>query len=309
MTLSRRSLLAGLGCLSFLPQVVSASRAGQGAGDAISPRVVALDWSSAETLIMLGLPPVGIVRIPDYKAWVVEPALPAGVVDVGLRLEPNLEVMQQLAPDLIVIAPGLETVRARLEQVAPTVSLTIYGTGQEAFPAAVAETRRLGTLVGCSTEAEDYLARAARQIDRARDRLRGYDGRPVHVVNFLDDRHVRVFGTTSLWQHALGRLGLRNAWTGDSGPWGSVTVGIERLLSDPEARLVHVAPAPEGVVARLRTSPLWRHLPAIADGRMVGLPAVFPFGAVPCTVRFADCLSLALGGGADKSSTTEGRGA
>ncbi|MFD0390896.1 ABC transporter substrate-binding protein [Tistrella bauzanensis] len=238
----------------------------------------------------------------------VEPALPAGVVDVGLRLEPNLEVMQQLAPDLIVIAPGLETVRARLEQVAPTVSLTIYGTGQEAFPAAVAETRRLGTLVGCSTEAEDYLARAARQIDRARDRLRGYDGRPVHVVNFLDDRHVRVFGTTSLWQHALGRLGLRNAWTGDSGPWGSVTVGIERLLSDPEARLVHVAPAPEGGGTAADKPAL---APSAGDrGWTHGWPAgCFPFGAVPCTVRFADCLSLALGGGADKSSTTEGRGA
>lgn len=290
MTITRRHLIAGLVSAPFLPAV---ARAAARAVDR-PRRIVALDWSSAETLIMLGRPPVGIVRVPDYRAWVVEPPLPEGIADVGMRLEPNLEVVQALAPDLILIAPGLEAVRARLESIAPTLRLQVFTPGRPAFPAAIAETRRLGQLLGLEDATEAALAAAGARMDRARARLGRYDGRPLYVVNVLDDRHVRVLGRTGLWQAALDRLGLVNAWTGDSGPWGMATVGLERLTADPQARLVHVAPGPAGFEARLRTSPLWRHLDMIRAGRVVGLPAVFPFGAVPCTLRFADCLSQAL---------------
>lgn len=290
MTITRRHLIAGLVSVPFLPAV---ARAAARPVD-LPRRIVALDWSSAETLIMLGRPPVGIVRIPDYRAWVVEPPLPEGVADVGMRLEPNLEVVQALAPDLILIAPGLEAVRARLESIAPTLRLQVFTPGRPAFPAAIAETRRLGQLLGLEDATETALVEAEARLDRARARLHHYDGRPLYVVNVLDDRHVRVLGQTGLWQEALDRLGLVNAWTGDSGPWGMATVGLERLTADPNARLVHVAPGPAGFDARLRTSPLWRHLDMIRAGRVVGLPAVFPFGAVPCTLRFADCLSQAL---------------
>ena len=77
----------------------------------------------------------------------VEPPLPDGIADVGMRLEPNLEVVQALAPDLILIAPGLEAVRARLESIAPTLRLQVFTPGKPAFPAAIAETRRLGQLL------------------------------------------------------------------------------------------------------------------------------------------------------------------
>ncbi|AFK56341.1 ABC transporter substrate-binding protein [Tistrella mobilis] len=293
MTITRRHLIAGLVSAPLLPAVARAAASTHQPAD-LPRRIVALDWSSAETLIMLGRPPVGIVRIPDYRAWVVEPPLPDGVADVGMRLEPNLEVVQALAPDLILIAPGLEAVRARLESIAPTLRLQVFTPGRPAFPAAIAETRRLGQLLGLEDATEAALAAAEARMDRARAQLTRYDGRPLYVVNVLDDRHVRVLGQTGLWQAALDRLGLANAWTGDSGPWGMATVGLERLTTNPEARLVHVAPGPAGFETRLRTSPLWRHFDMIRAGRVVGLPAVFPFGAVPCTVRFAECLSRAL---------------
>ncbi|MAM75650.1 ABC transporter substrate-binding protein [uncultured Tistrella sp.] len=293
MIITRRHLIAGLVSAPLLPAVARAAASTHQPAD-LPRRIVALDWSSAETLIMLGRPPVGIVRIPDYRAWVVEPPLPEGVADVGMRLEPNLEVVQALAPDLILIAPGLEAVRERLESIAPTLRLQVFTPGKPAFPAAIAETRRLGQLLGLEDATRAALDAAEARMDRARAQLTRYDGRPLYVVNVLDDRHVRVLGQTGLWQAALDRLGLANAWTGDSGPWGMATVGLERLTANPEARLVHVAPGPADFETRLRTSPLWRHLDMIRAGRVVGLPAVFPFGAVPCTVRFVECLSRAL---------------
>jgi iron complex transport system substrate-binding protein len=40
-----------------------------------------------------------------YRAWVGEPQLPAGVIDIGLRAQPNRELLAELKPDLILISP------------------------------------------------------------------------------------------------------------------------------------------------------------------------------------------------------------
>ncbi|MGM0913096.1 MAG: hypothetical protein ACQEXC_05115 [Pseudomonadota bacterium] len=49
---------------------------------------------------------------------------------------------------------------------------------------------------------------------------------PVHahhqlVVQFMDERHVRVFGEGGLYQAVMDRLGLENAWRGETNAWAS----------------------------------------------------------------------------------------
>src|SRR5690606_7973612 len=88
----RRQVLAALAGLALLPA----------AAPIPARRIVALDWGLAETLIAIGQPPVGVPETRTYADWVISPALPTGTADVGLRVEPNLEILQQLAPDLIL---------------------------------------------------------------------------------------------------------------------------------------------------------------------------------------------------------------
>ena len=83
---SRRRLLTAMALSPLLWQMRGAQAAN------VDPqRVVALEWLPAELLLALGVTPYGVADIPNYNLWVNEPALPASVIDVGLRTEPNLE--------------------------------------------------------------------------------------------------------------------------------------------------------------------------------------------------------------------------
>ncbi len=65
-----------------------------------------LEWLPAELLLALGVTPYGVADIPNYRLWVNEPALHDSVIDVGLRTEPNLELLTQMKPSFIVWSAG-----------------------------------------------------------------------------------------------------------------------------------------------------------------------------------------------------------
>lgn len=54
---------------------------------------MALEWLPAERLLVLGVMPLGVAEIPNYRLWVAEPQLPESVIDVGFRTEPNMELL------------------------------------------------------------------------------------------------------------------------------------------------------------------------------------------------------------------------
>ena len=77
----------------------------QTGGSRSGPRVAALGWACAQTILALGVVPLVIPEIERYGRLVVEPAVPSGVQEIGLRSEPNLELLQSFAPDIIIIDP------------------------------------------------------------------------------------------------------------------------------------------------------------------------------------------------------------
>ena len=86
---------------------------------------------------------------------------------------------------------------------------------------------------------------------------------PLLVVQFIDERHVRVFGRHSLFDAVMTRLGLRNSWQEQTNDWGFSVVSIEQFMTLPTARLVVVDPIPVGVSERLQEPGLWQHLPLV----------------------------------------------
>jgi len=120
--LTRRALAGAAAALLAAPAFAAPAR-----------RVVAFDWGMVETLLGLGVVPAGIAEPEGYATWVREPALPPGVADVGLRVEPNLEAVARLKPDLIVITPQLEALEPTLSRIAPTLSLAIFAAEGEVW--------------------------------------------------------------------------------------------------------------------------------------------------------------------------------
>ncbi len=264
-------------------------------------RVVALDWALAETLLALGIVPLGVAEPAGYRRWTAEPALPETVTDVGLRIEPNLELLQALAPDLILISPGFQSGvnRPFLERIAPVRLIAIYTPDGRPYERARAETMALAGALGREAEGRALLDRTEAAIATAASRLAACAAttRPLYLVAFVDDRHVRVFGRGGMYQDVLDRLGVRNAWTGPATAWGFVTVGIEELAGVPDAALLHFEPASAGPAPRLADSPLWRGLDFVRGDRVRPLAPVWAFGGLASAARFATLLADRLAGG------------
>lgn len=278
---SRREFVASVALSPLLPRVAAASA---------GLRVAALDWALAETMIALGHNPIAIVAASDWNRFVVEPPLPDGIADLGLQPEINFELLASLEPDLILTSPFVQDLEPAVRRIAETLQLSIFEKGTTPLSRPRALTRILGERLGRATAAKMFLAEAEQTFDDYRARMRALAPRPVLLVNFIDARHVRVYGGAGLYQNVLDRIGVVNAWTGETNYWGYATVGIERLATDKDLELIAFEPVPPDARPTLERSPLWSRLPFVRAGRTSVLPSVLMFGAMPSALRFARLL-------------------
>ncbi|QJQ98264.1 ABC transporter substrate-binding protein [Halomonas sp. PGE1] len=256
------------------------------------PAIATLDWTLAETLVALGVTPVGVAQVEAYHAWVGAPHLPEASVDLGLRSQPNLELLANLAPDHILISPMFANLAPRLSHIAPVATVPLYTPGRETWPQLHELTHQVGRLAEREAAAERLIAETEARLAALRQRLPERVP-PLLVVQFMDERHVRVFGEGGLYQAVMARLGLENAWHGETNAWGFSLVGLEQLAG-LTARLVVVEPYPVGVETALAGSGLWQQQPSVRDDSLITLPPVWSFGALPSAIRFAEHLVAAL---------------
>ncbi len=282
---SRRAVLAGLAALAHGP-----------ARAAVPTRIVALEWSIVSMLLSIGIVPVGIGETDGYRAWVGSPVLPAGVTDVGIRNEPNLEALAALRPDLILISPLSRAISPLLEAVAPVREIALYDAERAPLNRARRALTELGAGLGREADAAAAIARSEEIFSAARARLASAPRPPLAMLSFLDARHARVFGPGSLFGDVVDQLGLVNGWTSAGNDWGYTLVGIEALARLPDVALVVVEPVPPDVRLRAAGPSLWTNLPAIRAGRLVTLSPVWQFGDLEAGARFAGLLADALAG-------------
>ncbi len=289
-------LLKIASCLVSLLLPLAAQAESQPAAPAAGgtvPRIATVDWTIAETLLALGVTPLAMGDVNSYRAWVGEPRLPAEVIDIGLRAQPNRELLAELKPDLILISPLAAPLEPTLSRIAPVQSIALYEPDAELWPRLREATLTIAALVNRSAEAERQLAALERDLALMKGTLPA-DLPPLLVVQFIDERHVRVFGRHSLFEAVMQRLGLRNAWQGETNAWGFSVASLEQFLAIPEARLVVVDPIPVGVSEKLQEPGLWQHLPLVQNAPVLHLPATWSFGGMLAARRFATLLGEAL---------------
>ncbi|MFC4174432.1 ABC transporter substrate-binding protein [Microvirga sp. GCM10011540] len=285
-SLNRRELIAALLLSQALP--VGARSTGR------PSRVAVLDWGLTSTVLALGIEPVGIAEIDLYRRWAAEPPVPPGVQDIGLRTEPNLEVIAALEPDLIITTPFSESVRPLLERIAPTRSYATYTASGEPLEQSRRIMRDIARELGVESRAEAVLAEADATFDAARRALVGRALRPLLLAGFMDARHVRIYGANSLFGDVLNRIGVPNAWDRPTNYWGFSLVGVSDLAAYPDAQLVAIEPIPADAPVNREGPGLWQNLPFVRAGRITTLPTAWAFGDVVAAGRFARLLSQNL---------------
>lgn len=257
-------------------------------------RLVCLEWTAAEMVCGLGLYPVAVSDLGGYRDWAVEPLLPDTTIDLGSRSEPNMEVIRTLAPDLIVTAQGYGVDEQQMRQLAPVVTLPLYDGRSSPLKILPHETRRLAAIMDRRDEAEALIQKASHDFDTMAKSMQGRNLPPVAVISLFDDRHVRLYGKGGLFQDVMDRVGITNAWTGETSSWGFSTASIADLVGLENALILSLDPVPENVAIRVRQSTLWKNLPAVRNNMVVSLPPIWPFGGLGAARRFGHLMAAAL---------------
>ena len=292
--------------LSLLPVLTSAASWQHEQGtltlDKTPKRVIALNWAATEALLLLGVTPIGVADRDGYNVWVKEPELPEGVANIGTRVAPSLEAIAELKPDLIVTSSEMAPAANLLERIAPTYVVSVYKQGSRPFEEASGMLTTLGEMLNREERAEAVLNDIDQTLQAQRRRLEnaGLADRPVALVNFLDDRHVRVYAPNGLFQSALTALGLENAWPHSGNYWGFSVVGLEALAPYQDSRIVVISPTLPGLSDTLANSPFWTYLPPVQRDQVYQIDPVWPFGGVFPVKRLARLLADGLlAGGSD----------
>ncbi|WP_420963445.1 ABC transporter substrate-binding protein [Brucella sp. IR073] len=284
MHLTRRSLLLAAAATA-MPRLSWA---------APSLRIVSLDYGLSSTLLSLGVVPAAISDLADWGRWVVEPAMPSSVIDLGNTMEVNVEVLAQIRPDIILMTPYLDQITPIVTPYGKVSRYEIFTPDSGAIlTASIAATRKLGAEIGRDAEAEAFLTRADAFFENCRARLARRSPPAVTLVNFMDARHARIYGSPGLFHNVLERIGVQNAWKEPSNYWGFQTISIEELarVTDSDAMLIAFDPVPGEVLPKLARSPLWQALPFSRPGQFAVLPPTLMFGMVNEAMRFAGLLT------------------
>lgn len=233
--------------------------------EAMPERVVVLDSGELDSVIQLGLKPVGALTydpdlLPDY--------LVAGLTEatlVGTLSEPDLELIASLKPDLILSSKlRHEPIYEQLATLAPTVFGNSTGVVWKQNFALHAQA--LGREVEADAAVREYE-------DRVRDlNSRLPTPRPtVSIVRVLAD-HLRYYQVANYSGTILTDLGLPRPESQNVDDFALLNQSMETLGQSADADFVFVSPylgEQDEFAQEMLASPLWTSLSAVQAGNMM----------------------------------------
>ncbi len=259
-------------------------------------KVVTLDWALTETVLSLGIKLEGVANLQGYQQWVAEPELSPEVTDVGSRREPNLELLSELKPDVILISKHMAAAYQPLSQIAPVLVFTIYSEEKQPLKSAESITRSLGQLFDKQQQAEMVISQTHQRLaENGRKILAaGSAQKPVIFARFINDKTLRVHSKGSLAQDTIGAMGIRNDWNETTNMWGFTTTGTEKLAEHQGANIILFGPLKEKERKQLNQSPLWQAMEFTRSDSVYELPAIWTFGGLIAAQRFSDHITQQL---------------
>ncbi|MUJ20071.1 ABC transporter substrate-binding protein [Aliivibrio fischeri] len=259
-------------------------------------KIVVLDWVLAETVLSLGVEPLGVADARGYRSWVMTPKLPSNVLDVGSRREPNLELLTELNPDVILISQHMSAMYEKLNTIAPTLVYTVYSNEKTPLIAAKDITIQLGRLLDKEQQALQLIDQTEKKLIENGDKIRHLQQqeKPLLFVRFINDKTVRIHSEGSLAQSTTNAMGLTNAWQEPTNLWGFTTAGIEKLAQYQQANVLIFGPLNEEDKIKLTQSALWQAMAFTRTDSVYELPAIWTFGGLISAQRFSDHITQQL---------------
>ena len=264
--------------------------------------IVSPDWGNAATLTAMGHAPIATGDIRVWDRWVGRPHLPAATTDIGIRYQPNAELVAQLPVDMVIDNAFYEHARSLYGDV-PAQSVMFAAKGKTATWADYTEpTRALGALIDNPKMAEDYIVQSQKDIQLASQQFQKRYPiiKKFAVVQFADANNMRMYVDNSLFKVALEQMGKELVVLGEGNQWGFVPIRMGDLAQlDDETCLLIIDPLSPISRAEVKNSLVWQRLGYGERRCMAELPPVWIYGGMSSLVSLADNLStVSLTGGA-----------
>ncbi|MER2498689.1 iron-siderophore ABC transporter substrate-binding protein [Vibrio neptunius] len=259
-------------------------------------KVVALDWVLTETLLSLGVDLEGVADTNGYQQWVVEPSLDSDVIDVGSRREPNLELLTDIKPDVILISKHMAAAYEQLNKIAPVLVYSVYSEEKQPLASAKSITTSLGKLFDKEQRAKQVIEQTEQRLANNGEKIvsAGKANKPLLFARFINDKTLRIHSQGSLAQDTISAMGLENDWLEQTNLWGFTTAGTEKLAEHQKANVMIFGPLKQEERQQLTQSPLWQAMEFTRTDSVYELPAIWTFGGLIAAQRFSDHITEQL---------------
>ena len=255
--------------LSLLPAFLAARTRTDDAGRRVEvvenpQRIVSLAPSLTETLFALGLGE-RVVGVTDYCDY---PAEARSKTRVGGIINPSVEAIVSLAPDLVLITR--EGNRRETMEALERLGVPVFAVNTNELADVFRTIRHLGELAGVPERGRRLAADLERQSAAIAEAIRPYPARRVLFLVWLQP--VVSVGRNSFIEGLLQRSGAESIAEASAQPWPHLSIE-EILRSEPEFILIPRSSSFAPTRAQLLRLPGWRELKAVRAGRIVYLPA------------------------------------
>lgn len=256
----------------------------------VPERIVALEWVYAEDVLALGVQPVGIADIEGMNKWVNIPVeIEPDVTDVGLRQEPNLEIIASLKPDLIIgVKSTAEANYDALKSIAPTLIFDPYpGEGEgDQYDEMIDTFNTIAEVLGKQEQAEQVLSSLEQTYADAKAKLEaaGMTERPIVLAMGYSNQNAvtfRISTDNALAIRTLEHIGLTNAYKANQFEvYGFTTTDVEALPALQDANFLHIIQESDNIIEnQLKDNPVWKGLNFVKEDRVYALGGdMWPYG-------------------------------
>ncbi|MEU5716171.1 iron-siderophore ABC transporter substrate-binding protein [Streptomyces sp. NPDC020403] len=274
--------------------------------DAPATKVVATEWNVVESLLTLGVEPVGVADVKGYRTWNTTVPLENAPRDIGTRGEPSMDAIASLSPDLIVATTDLPASAVKqLRKVAPVLEVK---SADAADP--VGQMLESLDLIAQATGTEQQARKATQRFDvkvaEGRKALAD-DGLAGTEIAFADGYvtsnqvSVRPYTGGSLIGAVNEKIGLKNAWTqkGDES-YGLAATDVEGLTAlGDEVRFAYIGSdgdkSSTPFSGALAKNSVWTSLPFVKAGEVHRLDdGIWMFGGPRSMEAYIDSVVEAL---------------
>jgi iron complex transport system substrate-binding protein len=274
--------------------------------DGPATKVVATEWNVVESLVSLGVEPVGVADVKGYRAWDSAVPLTDSPKDIGTRGEPSTDTVAALAPDLIVATTDLPASAVKqLKKIAPVLSVkSADSTGQidQMLENVDLIAEATDTTDRAATVREDFEAKVAEGKKALADAgLAGTDLAFADGYVTSNQVSIRPYTATSLIGEVNEAIGLKNAWTvkGDAA-YGLGATDVEGLTGLPEdTQFAYIGNDQDKnatpFTGALAENSVWKSLPFVKAGDVHRLDdGIWMFGGPGSMSTYIDSVVDAL---------------